>query len=121
MTRLYLAGPMTGIADLNFSLFHAEAARLRALGYEVINPAEINCGTPPGPDAAYAERRAWWIKCMKVDITQLMTCDGVALLPNWKASKGAVIEVQLADDLEMFVIDSRLCEPAARATDWAAA
>ena len=40
--KIYIAGPMTGLPELNFPAFHAEAARLRAFGYEVINPAEIN-------------------------------------------------------------------------------
>ena len=40
--KIYCAGPMTGLPELNFPAFHAEAARLRAFGYEVINPAEIN-------------------------------------------------------------------------------
>lgn len=39
MKRLYLSGPMTGKPALNFPAFHAEAARLLALGYEVVNPA----------------------------------------------------------------------------------
>lgn len=37
----YLAGPMTGLPDLNFPTFHARAAELRALGHEVVNPAEL--------------------------------------------------------------------------------
>jgi len=30
MTRVYLSGPMTGIADNNFPAFHHWAAKLRA-------------------------------------------------------------------------------------------
>lgn len=40
--RLYLAGPMSGIKDFNAPLFHAEAKRLRDIGHDVVNPAEIN-------------------------------------------------------------------------------
>ena len=43
--KLYLAGPMTGIKDLNFPAFHAEASRLRALGHIVVNPAAVNPDT----------------------------------------------------------------------------
>ena len=46
--RIYVAGPMTGHPQLNFPAFHTEAARLRALGYEVVNPAELNAD--PGAD-----------------------------------------------------------------------
>ena len=39
---IYIAGPMTGIVDYNFQAFHAAAKDLRAKGYTVFNPAEIN-------------------------------------------------------------------------------
>ena len=41
MKRIYLSGPMSGLPELNFPAFHAEAARLRALGFEVVNPADF--------------------------------------------------------------------------------
>ncbi|WP_176079340.1 DUF4406 domain-containing protein [Paraburkholderia tropica] len=93
--KLYIAGPMTGYAELNFPLFHAEAARLRALGFEIVNPAELN----PDPTAQ-------WLDCMRVDIAAMMTekCDGVALLPGWEQSKGAPIEHNLMRDLGLRVI-----------------
>lgn len=94
--KLYLAGPMTGYPELNFPLFHAEAARLRALGFEIVNPAEIN-----------SDPSAEWLECMRADIKQLVDCDGVALLPNWSASRGASIEHNLARDLGLRVIQAR--------------
>ncbi|WP_156773566.1 DUF4406 domain-containing protein, partial [Paraburkholderia tropica] len=60
--KLYLAGPMTGYAELNFPLFRAEAARLRALGFEIVNPAELN-----------ADPTAQWLDCMRIDIAAMMT------------------------------------------------
>ena len=33
MKRIYLSGPMSSLPELNFPAFHAEAARLRALGF----------------------------------------------------------------------------------------
>ena len=35
--KLYIAGPMTGYVELNFPAFNAEAARLRALGFEIVD------------------------------------------------------------------------------------
>lgn len=108
MRRLYLAGPMSNLPSLNFPAFHTEAARLRALGYTVINPAEINGGADEliacstmAPD----ELTAHWRKCMRKDITVLMTCDGIALLPGWERSKGACLEHHNAAALGMVVLE----------------
>jgi hypothetical protein len=90
--KLYLAGPMTGYLDLNFPAFHAEAARLRALGFEIVNPAELNEGNDGD-----------WLACMRVDIAHAVYCDGIALLPGWEQSRGALIEHNLIRDLGLRV------------------
>ena len=86
--KIYIAGPMTGLPELNFPAFHAEAARLRAFGYEVINPAEIN------PD-----KHMTWRECMRTDIAALVFCDAIQLLPGWENSKGATLEHHIAERL----------------------
>ncbi len=88
--RLYIAGPMTGIPGRNADEFNKAAARLRACGYEVINPVDVN----PDPDVL-------WGEAMRQDIPQLCTCDGVATLEGWNASKGARLEVTIATALDM--------------------
>lgn len=90
MRRVYVAGPMTGLQDLNFPAFHAAALALRARGFEVINPAEIN-----------VDPKTSWAACMRQDIAQLVTCDAVVVLPRWEASKGASLEVYIAERLGM--------------------
>jgi hypothetical protein len=101
MKKIYLAGPMTGYDELNFPLFHAETARLRALGYEVVNPAEINPEVPDRPDVFWSEAQwmAYWVACMRADIKQLVDCDAVALLPGWQQSRGAKLEHMIATSL----------------------
>lgn len=93
MSRIYVAGPMTGLPDLNFPAFHAEAARLRALGHTVINPAEIN------PDKGMK-----WEDCMRTDIAALVTCSAISLLPGWQNSKGATLEAHIAERLGLEMI-----------------
>ncbi|HCY15586.1 MAG: hypothetical protein A2Z93_06320 [Curvibacter sp. GWA2_64_110] len=93
MKRIYIAGPMTGLPELNYPAFNAAAARLRALGFEVENPAENqepHCGS--------------WLGYMRMAIRQLSQCDGVVLLPGWQESKGARIEHQLATQLGLVVV-----------------
>lgn len=86
--RIYLCGPMTGLPEFNYPAFNAEAARLRALGYEVENPAENQ--HPQGQD---------WAGYMRKAIAQMMTCQAIALLPGWASSKGAKLEEHIADQL----------------------
>jgi hypothetical protein len=90
MNRLYLAGPMSGLVDLNYPLFNAEAKRLRALGYDVANPAEI------GVIAGYQ-----WSDYMRMCIAKLVTCNMVAMLPGWMSSQGAMLEQHVAHTLGM--------------------
>lgn len=94
--KLYLAGPMAGLPEHNFPAFHAEAARLRALGYTVANPAEINGDSPNMPYMWYIRR----------DLAELIQCEAVALLPGWYTSRGANIEYATARMLEMPTYDS---------------
>lgn len=88
--RIYVSGPMTGLPDLNVHAFNHAAAQLRALGYEVVNPAEIN------PD-----QHLTWAQCMRADIKALCDCDAVATLPQWERSNGATLEVHIAERLGM--------------------
>ncbi|MBB4225996.1 DUF4406 domain-containing protein [Variovorax guangxiensis] len=90
--RVYIAGPMTGYAELNFPAFHAAAAALRAAGLEVINPAEINVDPSMG-----------WSACMRADIAQLVTCDRIHLLQGWSKSTGATLEHHIGRALGLLV------------------
>ena len=105
-TRIYVAGPMTGYPELNFPAFHAAAARLRALGHSVINPAEINGGADEVATCATMtpeQYAAHWRACMRNDIRALMDCDGIYMLHGWEASRGATLEHHIAVSLGLSV------------------
>jgi hypothetical protein len=91
--RIYIAGPMTGLPQLNFPAFHAEAAKYRAKGCFVVNPAEIN-GDP----------KMKWEDAMRADIPLLLTCDTIAVLAGYTLSRGARLELEIAHALGMEVI-----------------
>lgn len=93
--RTYLAGPMTGFEDFNFPAFNKMAAELRAQGYVVENPAEH--GVVDGAD---------WADYMAYDLTRLGLCGQVAVLPGWENSKGARLEVHIARELGMTVVNA---------------
>lgn len=86
--RIYVAGPMTGLKDFNFPAFNAKADELRAEGWHVENPAEH--GHIDG---------AVWADYMRWDLTRLSTCGAIYLLPGWQQSRGARIEVNVAQEL----------------------
>lgn len=98
--KLYLAGPMSGIPYFNYPAFHQAAARLREAGYIVHSPAEDDTdwsvGNETGDETklegfdrrkALAEGIHWLLK----------EADGVAVLSGWWSSKGAKLEVDVAD------------------------
>lgn len=98
MKTLYLAGPMTGYEFHNFPAFDKAAAELREQGFKVISPADIdrelgydgmkNLESPP-PELLK-------IMFMRDLLAVMYEVDEVALLPGWRKSKGACIEVALA-------------------------
>lgn len=102
MKRIYLSGPMTGLPERNFPAFVAEAARLRALGYEVVNPTEIN-GNAHVLGLSH-------IECLRNDAAGLATCDTLAMLrlPDGHYSKGMQIEIDIADLLEIRMVHARM-------------
>lgn len=85
MKRIYISGPMTGKPHHNFPAFNAAARTLREMGFEVVNPVDIN----PDPGAP-------WHECLKADLRALLDCDTIALLPGWEGSAGAHLELHVA-------------------------
>lgn len=80
---LYIAGPMSGHPDLNHPAFNRAALLLRELGYATLNPASLPTG----------ERG----EILRRDLSILGEwADGVAVLPGWWKSDGAVGEVSAA-------------------------
>lgn len=90
-SRIYIAGPMAGYPELSYPAFHAEAARLRAAGLNVISPAEIKLSGEPT-----------WNDFMRADIAQMMKCSAVCLLPGWENSPDARLEHQIATTIDNF-------------------
>jgi hypothetical protein len=82
---------MTGIEGFNFPAFHAAAAAWRAVGWEVVNPAEPFDGVTDLPYRAYVTH----------DLDRLVTCDAIAMLPGWdgKGARGSVWEREVAERL----------------------
>jgi hypothetical protein len=88
--RIYVAGPMTGVDGFNLPAFAWSTERLTAAGYDAVNPGRH--GVNPG---------YMWEDYLRRALLDMLTCDGVALLPGWEESRGARLEVDVAVRLRM--------------------
>jgi hypothetical protein len=84
--RLYLAGPMRGIAHYNYPEFMRVADEIRAFGHVVFNPAESAQPLDAGFRSFIREDLDW--------ITS--QAEAVAVLGGWERSSGATLEVMAA-------------------------
>ena len=106
-SSVYIAGPMTGYADLNFPAFNAAAKLYRDKGCFVINPAELNGGE--AELALYAtmseeEKAEHYTACMRKDIAAITTVDTLVVLPGYSMSRGATMEIQIAQFLGLTIV-----------------
>jgi hypothetical protein len=92
---------MSGVQDWNFPAFFEAERQLLELGHEVINPAHNDGATYDEALASANAGKHSWNWYMRRDLTNLITCDAVCLLPDWKSSKGASLEVNVAKSLDM--------------------
>lgn len=90
---VYLSGPMTGIDDYNYPLFNQVAAQVRALGHRCINPAEFYGGHGDRTRQEY----------MRKSVQAILNSTNVVLLPGWRDSKGATLEVAIATEIGLFI------------------
>jgi len=120
----YLAGQMTGIAQFNFPRFREVANKLRTVGFEIVNPAEIDnpadeAESMASVDGAVDSVTKTWGEFLGRDVQIVADeVDGVILMDEWYKSKGARLEAYtgiLADKAfhtytnhGLFPIDSRV-------------
>jgi len=91
---VYIAGKVSGIEMEARVLFKTAEIELLLQGHDVINPMEL----PHDHDKT-------WQSYMRECISAMMKADALYLLPNWRESKGARIEVQLAHNLGIKILN----------------
>lgn len=89
---LYVAGPMTGIPEYNYPAFDSAAAQLVSAGYACLNPARR--GVVEGWE---------WSDYLRMALRDVTQATGVALLGGWETSRGALLEIHVANALDMRV------------------
>ena len=111
--KIYIAGPMRGYKDLNFPEFNKWARILRKKDHEVVNPAELDKESKELADTTMGqlevmskeERKKIYKLCMKRDLQHLLTCDAVVLLEGWQDSVGALLELKVALNTGLKILD----------------
>lgn len=100
--KCYVAGPMTGREALNFPAFFAAEGRLRGAGWEVLNPARIQCEEwTAGRDLDNIHGPEFCRRVAERDLGCVMSLraedgDALVLLPGSEQSVGANSEVWTA-------------------------
>lgn len=96
--RVYLAGPMSSMPQMNFPAFYTAAVRLRELGWDVVSPAELD----DEQDAAIALRSEThptktWGDFLARDVKIIADggIEGIVFLPRWWQSRGARLEATI--------------------------
>lgn len=85
---VYISGPMTGLPDFNRPAFDAAESLLESKGHRVFNPARH-------PDG-YT-----WNTYMRLALSDLKHATAVVTLPGHQESRGARLELQIAEALNM--------------------
>lgn len=94
--KLYISGPITGYPDNNIGAFLAAEERLLAAGYEVLNPHDL------GPQSGYQDGLRW-SDYLKIDLIGILNqgVTGIATIPGWYKSPGAIFECDVARKLDL--------------------
>ena len=78
-----------------FMKFMTAESRLKMDGWETVNPIRFCASEWP------------WADCMRRCITNMMECDAIYLLKDWKFSRGARLEHFIALKLGMQIIKEK--------------
>lgn len=93
--KIYIAGKVTGLPIHEVTMkFGSAQKELESKGFVAINPLEV-----------VNDWQCDWQTAMKKCIKALIECDAIVLLPDWEESKGAKIERQLAENLQIEIFN----------------
>lgn len=105
--RIYICGPITGVKNDNVESFTKYATKFSQLGYDVVNPQELNHESAEAMKMAGENQEKIHSEYMRTDIAELVKCDIIGLMYEqpWNLSKGCKMELSLALQLGLKIID----------------
>lgn len=114
MSRVYIAGPMTGRPGYNFAAFDKAAAQWRGYGHTVTTPADITRAhwlltrgrvfDPETDRCEYGD--ADMCALFAQDMAAVCAADTILVLDGWLGSRGARIEAAIACALGKRFVDA---------------
>ena len=108
-TKVYITGKISGLEEAEYLPLFAEAADfLRGHGFTPVNPIEVvpECAEACNSGLTFGDGRYMhtWQCYMKADIIELMKCEAIMALPNADDSKGAQLELRLAEQVGLVLM-----------------
>lgn len=99
MKHIYLCGPFSGrpLTEAVVHFFTVEQEIRRKANADTIPIHTSNPTRFCPPDLE-------WDKAMRICVGEMVRCGGIALLQGWEQSRGATLELKLANDLRIPVV-----------------
>ena len=91
--KIYIAGPVTGDPEY-IEKFNKAEEKLKGEGWTVINPVKVNANLPDDTT---------WDQYLHMGYAMLDMCDSIFMLPGFKNSKGAIKELEYAQEQGMTI------------------
>jgi len=88
--KIFLCGPLKGFDGYNVTAFNMFAKHLRTQKFNVVNPVEISNDI----------KNNLWELHVQEHLRELLSCTCLVLMPGWKQSRSARLELMIATTLE---------------------
>ena len=97
----YLASKMSGLPGYNYAEFIRIASLLRQRGYAFANPAEFEHEKERAAIISGESDGPLWQDCLARDVAIVAhpECAGIIVFGDWKDSRGALLETEVASSL----------------------
>lgn len=101
--KVYISGKIGEevLSEATREKFDRAEAMLRGQGHRVFNPTRSGLGKVADKAVRKMARKglevSWYSEILLLDLTVLMGCDAIYMLPDWKDSPGARAELAYAE------------------------
>lgn len=94
--KIYISGKITGIEAEAKMLFNEVEKHITLYNHLPINPLNLN----------HSQHNKSWYSYMRVCLAAMMDADAIVMLSNWKESRGACFENEIALRLKMKIYNT---------------